>query len=130
MSASCRVKALCDFLQRDPRSPLNTYTPKGSDIDSIITLSAIFQEAHRDVEVSATHPLLQPLKGMLGLKDYEKVYSAQTREGSFYDKRGIDKEQGCMMIVRPDQYVADVLPLDDYDRLVAFFKDVLIKPAD
>ncbi|MBJ7554381.1 FAD-binding monooxygenase [Marinomonas spartinae] len=130
MSESCRVKALCNFLQEDPHSPINTYTPKGSDIDSIISLSAIFQEAHRDVEVSAPHPLLQPLKGTLGLKDYEKVYSAQTREGSFYDKRGIDKEQGCMVIVRPDQYVADVLPLDDYDRLIAFFKDVLIKPAD
>jgi phenol 2-monooxygenase len=39
--------------------------------------------------------------------------------------RGINKEQGCIVIVRPDQYVADVLPLNDYSSLTAFFKGVL-----
>ena len=28
--------------------------------------------------------------------------------------RGIDRERGCMVVVRPDQYVAHVLPLDGY----------------
>ncbi len=35
--------------------------------------------------------------------------------------RGIDREQGCMVIVRPDQYVAHVLPLDGQAELSAFF---------
>ena len=35
--------------------------------------------------------------------------------------RGIDREQGCIVVVRPDQYVAHVLPLDARDELTAFF---------
>jgi phenol 2-monooxygenase len=35
--------------------------------------------------------------------------------------RGIDRERGCMVVVRPDQYVAHVLPLDGHEELAAFF---------
>jgi phenol 2-monooxygenase len=35
--------------------------------------------------------------------------------------RGIDRAVGCMVIVRPDQYVAHVLPLDGTEQLAAFF---------
>jgi phenol 2-monooxygenase (NADPH) len=35
--------------------------------------------------------------------------------------RRIDREGGCMVVVRPDQYVAHVLPLDGYEGLAAFF---------
>ncbi|SIS69893.1 hypothetical protein [Neptunomonas antarctica] len=40
--------------------------------------------------------------------------------------RGIDREQGCIIIVRPGQYVAEVLPLNDFEGLTRFFKEVLI----
>jgi len=36
-------------------------------------------------------------------------------------ERGIDRERGCMVVVRPDQYVAHVLPLDGGAQLAAFF---------
>jgi phenol 2-monooxygenase len=39
--------------------------------------------------------------------------------------RGINRDQGCMIVVRPDQYVAHVLPLDAYDELSAYFAGVL-----
>ncbi|MCC6710357.1 MAG: hypothetical protein IT492_22590, partial [Gammaproteobacteria bacterium] len=35
--------------------------------------------------------------------------------------RGIDRRQGCMVVVRPDQYVAQVLPLHAHGELAAFF---------
>ena len=35
--------------------------------------------------------------------------------------RGIDRDKGCMVVVRPDQYIAHVLPLDGYGELAAFF---------
>jgi phenol 2-monooxygenase len=31
-----------------------------------------------------------------------------------------------MVVVRPDQYVAHVLPLDEHDRLADFFAGILI----
>ena len=39
--------------------------------------------------------------------------------------RGIDREKGCIIVVRPDQYVANVLPLDGFDELSSFFAGVL-----
>jgi hypothetical protein len=40
--------------------------------------------------------------------------------------RGIDRDAGCMVIVRPDQYVAHVLPLDAYAQLAAFFDGFML----
>jgi phenol 2-monooxygenase len=42
-----------------------------------------------------------------------------------FDLRGIDRDQGCIVIVRPDQYVAHILPLDAYDTLAGFFDFML-----
>ncbi|HCD21426.1 MAG TPA: hypothetical protein DEQ79_07535, partial [Alphaproteobacteria bacterium] len=43
-----------------------------------------------------------------------------------FDMRGIDRKEGCMVIVRPDQYVAHVLPLDETAELSAFFRGFLV----
>ena len=38
-----------------------------------------------------------------------------------FDLRGIDRGAGALVVVRPDQYVSLVLPLDGYDELTEFF---------
>jgi hypothetical protein len=43
-----------------------------------------------------------------------------------FEMRGIDRGAGCIVIVRPDQYVADVMALDDDARLGRAFAGVLI----
>ncbi|KEA61862.1 Salicylate hydroxylase [Marinobacterium lacunae] len=131
MSAQCGVKALCEYLANDANSPLKAHTPLGADPDSVIDVRAVFQQHHQAVETGTIHPILAPQKGRYGLRDYEKVFCADNRPASsgggqnIYDMRGIDKERGCIVIVRPDQYVAEVLPLDDYAGLARFFKQVL-----
>jgi hypothetical protein len=35
--------------------------------------------------------------------------------------RGIDRTAGCVVIVRPDQHIAHVLPIDAHDALGDFF---------
>jgi hypothetical protein len=40
--------------------------------------------------------------------------------------RGLNRETGCMVIVRADQYVAHVLPLDHHEALTHFFARILI----
>ena len=42
-----------------------------------------------------------------------------------FDLRGIDRTQGCLVVVRPDQYVAHVLPLDGHEALAGFFAGVM-----
>jgi phenol 2-monooxygenase (NADPH) len=45
-----------------------------------------------------------------------------------FELRGVNRETGCMVVVRPDQYVSHVLPLDAHEALTNFFARILIEP--
>jgi len=120
--SSSGIKALCDFLTDAPESPVRKYTPTGADIDSMIDVRAVFQQGHRDLQLEKMPAFLLPQKGRYGLRDYEKMFCPDLKSGNdIFDMRGIDREQGCIVVVRPDQYVAHVLPLDAYKELSSFF---------
>jgi phenol 2-monooxygenase len=124
------IRALCDFLSEARESPVTKYTPPGDDIDAVIDVRAVFQQGHHDLAINALPALLLPCKGRYGLRDYEKVFCADLKGGSdIFSMRGIDRDQGCMVVVRPDQFVAHVLPLDGYRQLAAYF-DGFMKQAD
>ncbi|MFY3385454.1 FAD-binding monooxygenase [Paracidovorax sp. MALMAid1276] len=114
--------ALCRFLAESPTSPLRRHTPAGQPPDAVFDLRVILQGSHRDVRMDALPPLLLPAKGRLGLRDHEKVFCAMPGEGpDIYTLRGIDRDRGALVVVRPDQYVAHVLPLGDHAALARFF---------
>ena len=69
--------------------------------------------------------VLLPIKGKFGLIDYEKAFCADPRAGDVFDLRSIDRAAGCLVVVRPDQYVSHVLPLDATDELAGFFAGIL-----
>ncbi|UWU73277.1 FAD-binding monooxygenase [Bradyrhizobium huanghuaihaiense] len=124
------IRALCNFLTETRQSPVRRYTPAGADTDSVIDLRAVFQQEHRELAVEAMPPLLLPRKGRYGLIDYEKMFCPDLKSGhDVFAMRGIDRPAGCMVVVRPDQYVASVLPLDDFAGLAAFF-DAFMLPAN
>jgi hypothetical protein len=71
--------------------------------------------------------LLLPQKGRYRLRDYEKVFGPDQKNGpDIFDLRGIDRRQGALVVVRPDQYVAHVLPLDAHRALAAFFAGFML----
>jgi len=116
------IRALCDFLSQAHESPVTKYTPADEDIDAVFDVRAVFQQSHHDLAVEAMPSLLLPRKGRYGLCDYEKMFCSDLKSrNDIFTMRGIDREQGCMVVVRPDQYVAHVLPLDGYQQLAAFF---------
>jgi phenol 2-monooxygenase len=124
---SSRLHTLCTFLTASPRSPIRRFTPPDADIDAVIDLRAIFQQGHRDLDLGAMPSLLLPSKGRYGLHDYEKMFCLDSKLGQdIFDLRGIDRDQGCIVIVRPDQYVAHILPLDAHDALADFFDDFML----
>jgi phenol 2-monooxygenase (NADPH) len=134
-AASSAIRQLCDFLAEGQESPVRKYTPRGEDIDAVIDVRAVFQQAHRELAIEAiieTMPvLLLPRKGRYGLHDYEKMFCADIKEGNdIFAMRGIDREAGCMVVVRPDQYVAHVLPLDGYKELASFFDGFMLPRSD
>jgi phenol 2-monooxygenase (NADPH) len=123
------IRALCDFFAGVPESPVRKYNPADQDIDSVIDVRAIFQHGHRELAIEAMPSFLLPRKGRHGLCDYEKMFCPDLKSGNdIFTMRGIDRERGCMVVVRPDQYVAHVLPLDGYEELAAFFDGFMTQP--
>jgi phenol 2-monooxygenase len=126
-----RLRTLCNFLVEAPTSPVRRYTPAGADIDAVIDVRAVLQQGHRDVRLEDMPALLLPSKGRYGLRDYEKLFCPDVKSGQngnqdIFELRGVDREKGCMVVVRPDQYIAHVLPLDVYAELSAFFSGFLL----
>ena len=120
------VARLCDFLAEAPGSPIRRYTA-AADIDSVIDVRAVFQQDHRLLAIEAMPPFLLPRKGRYGLRDYEKMFSADSRSGrDIFEMRGVDRDRGCVVVVRPDQHVAHVLPLDAHAELAAFFERIMV----
>ena len=95
-------------------------TPKDHDIDSRIDLRAVLQGSHHDINITDLPPLLFPQKGQLDLRDYEKVFCPYPAQGDIFDMRGVDRDTGCLVMIRPDQYVSTVLPLRDIASLKQF----------
>jgi phenol 2-monooxygenase len=129
-ASSSRLRALCTFLTTSPRAPTRRFTPPDADTDAVIDLRAVFQQGHRDLNLGAMPSLLLPSKGRYRLHDYEKMFCSDRRLGQdIFDLRCIDRDQGCIVIVRPDQYVAHILPLDAHDALAGFFDDFMLPAA-
>jgi phenol 2-monooxygenase len=121
------IRQLCDFLAKSRESPIRKYTRRGEDIDAVIDVRAVFQQAHRELAIEAIPDLLLPQKGRFGLHDYDKIFCVDTKGGNdIFAMRDIDREAGCLVVVRPDQYVAHVLPLDGYKQLTAFFDGFML----
>ncbi|MFV0244084.1 MAG: FAD-binding monooxygenase [Qingshengfaniella sp.] len=124
------IRRLCRFLHEDPTSPLRRFTPQGADPDAVIDLRAVFQHPYRALALETLPAALLPRKGALGLVDYEKMFCANMKNNvDIFDLRGINRQEGALLIVRPDQYVAHVLPLDAHAELAAFFTGILLPMA-
>lgn len=120
-SSGSGLAQLCDFLGGDD-SPVRRYTPAGWDPDGVFDVRAILQQSHYELDWADMPAFLKPRKGPLGLIDYEKVFTPSPDAGNdVFDVRGIDRGLGALVVVRPDQYVSLVLPLDGYAELDKFF---------
>ena len=114
-----RAAALCEFLV-SPDSPVVAHTAPDDDLDAVYDVRAILPCVDGELAVPELPAILRPEKGRFGLVDYEKAFRLDPRV-DIMSLRGVDRERGALVIVRPDQYVAHVLPLDAHDELTAFF---------
>jgi phenol 2-monooxygenase (NADPH) len=125
------IHRLCDFLVKDQESPVRKYSPPGRDIDAVIDVRAVFQRGHRELSIEAMPQLLLPQKGRYGLYDYEKIFCADIKSSNdVFAMRGIDRRVGCMIVVRPDQYVGHILPLDGCEKLASYFNGFMREQRD
>lgn len=90
------------------------FTPVDADADAVFDVKAVYQQPFEEVEVTTAPALFQPRTGPLGLIDWEKVYASgpsKWTDADIFAERGLSRD-GVVVVVRPDQYVAAVLPLD------------------
>ena len=91
----------------------------------MIDVRAIFQQGHRDLDVDKMPPVLLPKKGRFGLTDYEKMFCPDPKAGDIFDLRRVNRASGCVVVVRPDQYVSHLVPLEEHHALTDFFARIL-----
>lgn len=126
MNENSKVRNLCEFLSSS-NSPITKYTPKDDDISSLISVYGVFQQRHHDIEFEQMPEILKPAIGKFGLKDYEKMYCPDFKNANdIFEMRNINRSSGCLVIVRPDQYISHVLPLDAYGEIEKFFDGIFI----
>ncbi len=118
--------ALADFaawLGDAPDSPVVRHTPAGADVDAVFDAKVIYPGGYDEIDVTRVPAIFRPRTGPLHLTDWEKVFAAapdRWNETDIFAERGLSRG-GVVVVVRPDQYVAAVLPLEATDELAAFF---------
>ena len=126
--ATSKVHDLCFRLSEMETSPLKKYTSNGCDIDSVIDVRAICQAPHQDLSPDMFPPLLTPIKGKYNLVDYEKIFCPVFKTGqNIFEIREINKDEGCIVIVRPDQYISQVFALDNWNGVCSHFDKFMLK---
>ncbi|MFD5215518.1 FAD-dependent monooxygenase [Microbacterium sp. NPDC058345] len=104
------------------------FTPAEGDSDAVFDVKAIYQQRFDEFEVTDAPALFLPKTGPYDLTDWEKVYAAGTTIWCTMDifaEREISRD-GAVVVVRPDQYVAAILPLDAVDELDAFLEGAVL----
>jgi phenol 2-monooxygenase len=111
-----------------PEGPIARHTPAGTDVDAVFDVKVVYQQSYEDVEITRAPGLFLPKVGPLALTDWEKVYAAQPNAWTrtdIFEERGLSRD-GVVVVVRPDQYVAAVLPLTATEELAEFFSQALL----
>ncbi|MCQ1986041.1 FAD-binding monooxygenase [Arthrobacter sp. zg-Y844] len=116
------VTELAEWLGTAPDSPLAA-TPEGADRDAWFDVKVIYQQDHAGIDLGAVPAVFKPQVGPFQLDDLAKVYGTDPT-ADIFEARGISRN-GAVVVVRPDQYVANVLPLTATAELAGFFAPLL-----
>lgn len=113
------------WVEHSAHSPIKVHTPEGVDASTVFDVKAIYPQTHDRIEVMAAPDVFKPLVGPFELVDLDNVFSVDAKTSDIFQKRGINRKTGVVVVVRPDQYVAHVLPLTEPDLLASFFKQCM-----
>ena len=108
-----------NWWQNDPASPYVLYTPAGVDTDATFDTKVIYQQDYTEVEPGPVPDVFKPVKVPFGLIDVNQIFCAGHGRDIFRE-RDISRD-GAIVVVRPDQYVAGIFPLDAHAEVAAFF---------
>jgi phenol 2-monooxygenase len=121
------IAKLSKFLCEHEASPARRDTRKNDDPDAVIDVRIILQQAHRELHLLDLPTSFFPAKGRYALIDYEKVFCpAADPAQDIFDLRQVDRTNGCIVIVRPDQHVSAIFPLAAQKEISSFFSKFML----
>lgn len=114
----------------DKDSFLRHFTPSNASFDSVFELLAVHSSPRIETTIFDFPEVFRHYDEVEGW-DYWKIYvddeSYHEGHGKIYETFEISSE-GCMLILRPDQYVSYVGPMDDVDAVNRFFSGFMRVP--
>ncbi|BGP19240.1 hypothetical protein JCM10213v2_007327 [Rhodosporidiobolus nylandii] len=126
--AKDRLQKLAEYLDA-PESVVSKYTPGSLPRTSVIDIVTIHCADRTSVEL---YDFPQP--SVFLPHNYKRIYcdgpSYHRGDGKAYEAYGISKEEGAIVVVRPDQYVGLIVGLEDTDALDAYFAQFLLAAKD
>lgn len=114
-----QLATFASWLATAAASPL-AMTPMDADPDAWFDVKVVYPRAHVEVDITTVPDVFRPRVGPFALIDNEKVFAADPGHDIFALRQ--IGAAGAVVVVRPDQYVAAVLPLAATDELGAFFQ--------
>ncbi|TKA66996.1 hypothetical protein B0A49_04491 [Cryomyces minteri] len=114
-----------------PDGVVRRFTPKDKKIDSVIDILTIHCGERQKVEMLDFPEIFHPFDEKSGW-DYSKVfadavsYHEADADGKAYEKYGVNRRRGCIVVTRPDQYVGYVGELEDVGEVGKYFDGVLM----
>jgi phenol 2-monooxygenase len=106
-----------------PSSFLNKFTPRNKPRHEVFEILAVHSAPRRSVTIFDFPEVFRNFSVVDGW-DYGKIFaddeSYHEGHGRFYETFGV-VPQGCIVVLRPDQYVSYVGPIDDPDAVTKFF---------
>ena len=109
---------------------LHRFTPPGAAFSSVFEILAVHSAPRVEVTVFDFPEVFRHYDEVAGY-DYWKIYvddmSYHEGHGKFYETFGIS-EKGCIIVIRPDQYVSYVGPMEDVEAVNKFFSGFMRAP--
>ncbi|KAK3057636.1 hypothetical protein LTR09_001820 [Extremus antarcticus] len=107
----------------DEASFLRRFTPADARYDTVFEVLAVHSAPRTSATIFDFPEVFRPYDDVDGF-DYMKIYvddvSYHEGHGKIYETFNIDPK-GCIVIIRPDQYVSYVGPTDDTEAINCFF---------
>jgi phenol 2-monooxygenase len=118
-----RIEKLAQHLD-DPNSFLSKYTPAGKPRTGLFHILTVHSAPRVETELHDFPTALRPEHDYWSL--YVDDMSHHEGHGEAYKNYGVDPKKGCLVVVRPDQYVSLLVELEETDKVEAFFAGCMV----
>ncbi|KAH8929054.1 thioredoxin-like protein [Atractiella rhizophila] len=108
-------------------------TPNQHKINSLFDVITVISSKRTSSELNDFPEILRPRVGPHGGYAYDTIFADDVAyhqpAGQAYNGYGIDRKTGCIVVLRPDQYVAGLFHIDHPERIGSYFESFMNVPA-